>query len=201
MNGEIDAKELRVIGEDKEPLGVMSLAEALDLADDAGVDLLLVVPDAIPPVARLLDYSKWAYEKKKAEKEQKKRQRESQIETKELKMRPGTDEHDYQVRVRAARRFLSKGMRVKCTLQFRGREMEFKELGSQMFARFVDDLGGEAAVVIESAAKMQGRQMNMIISMKEGANMGVTADDDVEDVEDVLDEDIEVEEEETVEVA
>ena len=188
MNDEIEATEVRVVGEDKESLGVMSLTDALSLADDAGVDLLLVVADASPPVCRLLDYSKWKYEKTKADKDQKKRQREMQVETKELKMRPGTDVHDYQVRVRAARKFIDKGNRVKLTLQFRGREMEFKEIGREMFERFVEDLGGDAVVNIEAAAKMQGRQMNMVISKKEGApSLVAAASDDGDDVEEVVD--------------
>lgn len=202
MNGEIEATEVRVIGEDKESLGVMSLTDALSLADDAGVDLLLVVADASPPVCRLLDYSKWKYEKTKADKDQKKRQREMQVETKELKMRPGTDVHDYQVKVRAARKFIDKGNRVKLTLQFRGREMEFKEIGREMFERFVEDLGGDAVVNIEAAAKMQGRQMNMVISKKEGAPSLVAAasdgGDDGDDVEEVVD-DVDVDEEADVE--
>ena len=169
MNDEIDASEVRVVGEDKEALGIMGIGEALNLADEQGVDLLLVVPDASPPVCRLIEYSKFKYEKTKAEKDAKKKQRESVIETKELKMRPGTDVHDYQVKVRAAQKFIDKGFRVKLTLQFRGREMEFKEIGRQMFERFVEDLGGNSVVNVESEARMQGRQMLMVISKKEGA--------------------------------
>jgi translation initiation factor IF-3 len=167
MNDEIEADEIRVIGEDKEPLGVMSTDEALAMAKDLEVDLILVVPGATPPVCRLIEYSKFNYEKTKAEKDAKKKQRESVIETKELKMRPGTDVHDYQVKVRAAQKFIDKGFRVKLTLQFRGREMEFKEIGREMFDRFVEDLGGMDQVSIEQAAKMQGRQMNMVLSKKQ----------------------------------
>ena len=167
MNEEIDAAEVRVIGEDKEPLGVMGIDEALRMAQDQEVDLLLVVPGASPPVCRLIEYSKFNYEKTKAEKDAKKKQRESVIETKELKMRPGTDVHDYQVRVRAAQKFIDKGFRVKLTLQFRGREMEFKEIGREMFDRFVEDLGGSEEVNIDSSPKMQGRQMLMVISKKQ----------------------------------
>eukprot|EP00889_Picochlorum_renovo_P003859 jgi/Picre1/30889/NNA_006248.t1 len=164
---EIDASEVRVIGEDKEPLGIMSRSEALQMAEDQEVDLILVVPGATPPVCRLIEYSKFNYEKTKAEKDAKKKQRENAIETKELKMRPGTDVHDYQVKVRAAQKFIDKGFRVKLTLQFRGREMEFKDIGREMFDRFVEDLGGPGEVSIEQAAKMQGRQMNMILAKKE----------------------------------
>ncbi len=174
MNEEITASQVRVVGDDKEPLGVMGIDEALEMAEDAGVDLLLVVPDASPPVCRLCEYSKYKYEKTKAEKDAKKKQRESVIEVKELKMRPGTDVHDYQVRVRAAQKFIDKNFRVKLTLQFRGREMEFKEIGRQMFERFVEDLGGEQVVNIESPMRMQGRQMNMVISKKEGATVVIS---------------------------
>ncbi len=167
MNDEIDAAEVRVIGEDKEPLGILGIDEALRMAQDQEVDLLLVVPGASPPVCRLIEYSKFKYEKTKAEKDAKKKQRESVIETKELKMRPGTDVHDYQVRVRAAQKFIDKGFRVKLTLQFRGREMEFKEIGREMFNRFVEDLGGSEEVNIDSSPKMQGRQMLMVISKKQ----------------------------------
>lgn len=167
MNEEITADEVRVIGEDKEPLGIMSRAEALRTAADQEVDLILVVPGATPPVCRLIEYSKFNYEKTKAEKDAKKKQRENAVETKELKMRPGTDVHDYQVKVRAAQKFIDKGFRVKLTLQFRGREMEFKDIGREMFDRFVDDLGGTDEVSIEQAARMQGRQMNMVLAKKE----------------------------------
>lgn len=167
MNEEIEAAEVRVIAEDKEALGVMKIDEALRMAQDQEVDLLLVVPGASPPVCRLIEYSKFKYEKTKAEKDAKKKQRESVIETKELKMRPGTDVHDYQVRVRAAQKFIDKGFRVKLTLQFRGREMEFKEIGREMFDRFIEDLGGAEEVNIDASPKMQGRQMLMVISKKQ----------------------------------
>lgn len=212
MNEEITASQVRVVGEDKEPLGVMGIDEALEMAEDVGVDLLLVVPGASPPVCRLCDYSKYKYEKTKAEKDAKKKQRESVIEVKELKMRPGTDVHDYQVRVRAAQKFIDKNFRVKLTLQFRGREMEFKEIGREMFERFVEDLGGEQVVNIESPMRMQGRQMNMVISKKEGATVVISGGDagpgadsrvekivDVEAVDDVEEvDDVEVVEETVV---
>jgi translation initiation factor IF-3 len=166
INEMIRAPEVRVVTALKEPLGVMPTLEALDLARREGVDLILVVADASPPVCRLMPLSKYNYELTKAAKDAKKRQREMQIETKELKLRPATDVHDYQVKVRAAQKFLSKGARVKLTVQFKGREMEFKGIGRELFDRFLEDLGGEEAISIESPAQMQGRQMNMVLSSK-----------------------------------
>ena len=110
------------------------------------------------------EFSKYNYELIKAAKDAKKKQRENAVETKELKLRPATDVHDYQVKVRAAQKFLAKGDKVKLTLQFKGREMEFKDIGRQMFERFVEDMEGQAAV--EQPMQMQGRQMTMTIGPK-----------------------------------
>lgn len=166
MNEDIRVPEVRLLDEAKESLGVMATSEALVLARQAGVDLILMVPDASPPVCRLMDYSKYNYELLKAAKDAKKKQREAQIETKELKLRPATDVHDYQVKVRAASKFLSKGARVKLIVQFKGREMEFKDIGKEMFDRFLVDLGGEEVVAVEQSAQMQGRQMIMVVGPK-----------------------------------
>ncbi|KAL4419379.1 hypothetical protein ABPG77_002906 [Micractinium sp. CCAP 211/92] len=161
MNENIRAPEVRVLAEDKTPLGVMPTSAALAEARALGVDMIMVVPDASPPVVRLMEFSKYNYELEKSAKEAKKKQRESVIETKELKLRPATDVHDYQVKVKAAQKFLGKGHRVKLTLQFRGREMEFQQIGREMFQRFVEDCGPGTA--IEQAAQMQGRQMSMVL--------------------------------------
>lgn len=166
MNEDIRFPEVRLIDDAKQPLGVVPISEALDMAKKADVDLILVVPDASPPVCRLIDFSKYNYELEKAAKDAKKKQREAQIETKELKLRPATDIHDYQVKVRAASKFLSKGARVKLVVQFKGREMEFKDIGREMFNRFFEDLGGSEMVSVEQAAQMQGRQMIMVIGPK-----------------------------------
>jgi len=166
MNDSIAAAEVRVIDDAKEPLGIMATTEALAMARASGVDLILVVPDASPPVCRMIEYSKFNYEQVKAAKDAKKKQRESMIETKELKLRPSTDVHDYEVKVRAAQKFLSKGSRVKLTVQFKGREMEFKEIGRGLFDRFLQDLGGAEAVAVEQPMQMQGRQMNMVLAPK-----------------------------------
>lgn len=166
MNDAIQASEVRVMTAQKDPLGVMSTREALQMARDEGVDLICVVPDAQPPVCRIMSLDKYNYEMSKAAKDAKKKQRESIIETKELKLRPSTDVHDYQVKVRAAEKFLSKGSRVKLTIQFKGREMEFKQIGREMFERFIEDLGGESSVSVEAGPQMQGRQMTMLVGPK-----------------------------------
>ncbi|KAK9812779.1 hypothetical protein WJX72_003520 [[Myrmecia] bisecta] len=162
INDEINASEVRLIGEDKQMIGVVSLDQALDMADEAGVDVVMMSQDASPPVCRLMEYSKWKYEQEKNVKEARKKQREARQEVKELKLRPNTDVHDYQVRLRAAQNFLSKGMKVKLSLQFRGREMQFQELGRQMFDKFIEDLAETAQVEVRPA--MQGRQMMMVIA-------------------------------------
>eukprot|EP00887_Chlorella_sp_A99_P000501 scaffold17.g501.t1 len=171
INESIRFPEVRVLGVDKSQLGVMAVEEARAAAAAAGVDLVLIVPDASPPVCRLIEYSKYKYELDKAVKDAKKKQRDAVVDTKELKLRPSTDVHDYQaggrvgvVKLRAAAKFLEKGQRVKLTLQFKGREMEFKQLGAEMFQRFIEDLGEDAAVA--QAPQMQGRQMNMVLEPK-----------------------------------
>lgn len=164
INEDIRAREVRVIAEDKAPLGVMSFTAAMDMARDSSVDLVLVVPDANPPVCRLISYSKFKYELDKADKDKKKQQRESRIDTKELKLRPNTDTHDYDTKVRQAQKFLAKGDRVKVSLQFKGREMENKDIGREMFNRLLLDLESEA--VLEQKPSMQGRSMNMVLAPK-----------------------------------
>ncbi|KAI3431855.1 hypothetical protein D9Q98_010607 [Chlorella vulgaris] len=164
MNENIRAPEVRVLGEDKTPLGVMPTADAIAQARETGCDLIMVVPDASPPVVRIMDWSKYNYELVKAAKETKRKQREAVVETKELKLRPATDVHDYQVKLRNGQKFLSKGQRVKLTLQFRGREMEFQQIGRDLFARFYADCGED--VSIEQHPQMQGRQMTMILGPK-----------------------------------
>lgn len=164
VNDDIDFPEVRVIGTEREALGVMSIDEARDLADEAEVDVLLITADAKPPVVRLVEYSKYKYELEKGQKDATKKQRESRIEIKELKLRPGTDVHDYQVRLKKAKQFLSKGDKVKLTLQFRGREMEFRDESAKMFDNFMTDLGEIGNV--EARPRQMGRTMSMIIAPK-----------------------------------
>lgn len=160
-NRMIQSEQVRLLAENKDMIGVRYLDEAIDLAEEEGLDVVLVSPDADPPVCRLMDASKHKYELEKRDKEAKKKQRESRQDVKELKVRPGTDVHDYEVRLRAAQKFLAKGDKVKFSLQFRGREMQFQEEGSKMFQRFMEDLKDDGT--IENQPSMQGRTMYMII--------------------------------------
>ena len=153
---------MRLTGADGEPVGVVSIAEALEAANEAGMDLVEISPNAEPPVCRVMDYGKFLFEKSKAAKEQKKKQKQVQI--KEIKFRPGTDEGDYQVKLRNLKRFLEAGDKAKVTLRFRGREMAHQELGMNLLLRIEKDL--EEQGVVEQRPKMEGRQMIMVIAPK-----------------------------------
>ena len=144
-----------------EPLGIVSLNEALDAAEQAGVDLVEISPTAKPPVCRVMDYGKFLYEKAKELKEQRKKQK--QVQVKEIKFRPGTDEGDYQVKLRNLKRFLEGGDKAKVTLRFRGREMAHQELGIELLNRVKKDL--EEIASCESFPKrVEGRQMIMVLA-------------------------------------
>lgn len=158
----IQSDRVRLLAEDKEMLGVMFLDEAMDVAQGQGMDVVLISPDADPPVCRIMDASKYKFQLEKKDKEAKKKQRESRQDIKELKVRPSTDVHDYQVRLRAAQKFLAKGDKVKFSLQFRGREMQFQEEGSKMMERFIADLKGSGS--IESQPALQGKTMYMVVA-------------------------------------
>ena len=162
MNGEIRCKEVRLVGLDGEPIGVVAIEEALDRALKAGVDLVEISPNAEPPVCRIMDFGKFLYEKSKSQKEQKKKQKQVQI--KEIKFRPGTDEGDYQVKLRNLIRFLEDGDKAKVTLRFRGREMAHQELGLNVLERVKRDL--EELAVVESFPKVEGRQAVMMLAPK-----------------------------------
>ena len=162
MNGEIRCKEVRLVGVDGEPIGVVPIEEALDRALKAGVDLVEISPNAEPPVCRIMDYGKFLYEKSKSQKEQKKKQKQVQI--KEIKFRPGTDEGDYQVKLRNLIRFLEDGDKAKVTLRFRGREMAHQDLGLNVLERVKSDL--EELAVVESFPKVEGRQAVMMLAPK-----------------------------------
>ncbi|WP_192811497.1 translation initiation factor IF-3 [Idiomarina xiamenensis] len=161
INEEIRVKEVRLIGTDSEQLGIVTLEEALSAAEEAGVDLVEVSPNAEPPVCRLMDYGKFLYEKSKDLKEQKKKQK--QIQVKEVKFRPGTDEGDYQVKLRNLRRFLEGGDKTKVTVRFRGREMAHQELGIELLTRIKDELD-EIAQVESFPKRAEGRQMIMVLA-------------------------------------
>ncbi len=151
-----------MIGVDGEAIGIVSTEEALDIAIKAGVDLVEISPTAEPPVCRVMDYGKFLYEKSKSVKEQKKKQKQVQI--KEIKFRPGTDEGDYQVKLRSLIRFLEEGDKAKVTLRFRGREMAHQDLGMNVLERVKADL--EELAVVESFPKVEGRQAVMMLAPK-----------------------------------
>ena len=154
------APEVRLVGPENEPLGVMSLSEALRLAGEADVDLVEVVAAANPPVCRLIEYGKFKYQEQKKAAEAKSKQK--VIEVKEIKFRPGTDDGDYNIKMRNIRRFLEDGDKCKITLRFRGREITHQELGLALLQRIRDDLGD--TILVEQFPKLEGRQMIMMIA-------------------------------------
>ncbi len=158
-NEQIRAREVRVIGEEGEQLGIMSKIDAVNLAREAGVDLVEVAPNAEPPVCRIMDYGKFRYEEQKKKQEAKKRQVVVQI--KEIKLRPKTDEHDYLTKLSHIRRFLSEGDRCKVTIFFRGREIVHKDRGQLMLDRVTEDTKDIAKV--EQEARAEGRTLHMML--------------------------------------
>lgn len=162
MNDEINVPQVRLIGDDGSQLGIMSTREALAKAEELQLDLVEISPDAQPPVCRLMDFGKFLFDKKRNEKEAKKKQRQMQI--KEMKIRPGTDEGDYQVKLRNLMRFLTEGDKAKVTLRFRGREMAHQELGRGMLSRIANDLVEVAQV--EQEPNLEGRVMVMVLAPK-----------------------------------
>ena len=153
---------MRLISKDGEQLGIVPLKEALRQADEADLDLVEIAPNAKPPVCKVMDFGKYRYEQAKKRDEARKKQKQVQI--KEIKFRPGTDEGDYQIKMRNIRRFLTDGDKVKVTLRFRGREMAHQHLGAQLLQRVEEDLVEDAQV--EQRPKLEGRQMVMMIAPK-----------------------------------
>ena len=151
-----------MIGKDREQLGVMSLLQAKQIASEAGLDLVEISPNADPPVCRVMDYGKFRFEQNKKQQAAKKKQK--QIQVKEIKFRPGTDEGDYQVKLRNLTRFLTDGDKTKITVRFRGREMAHREIGMEMLKRVEKDLAELA--IVEQFPKMEGRQMVMVLAPK-----------------------------------
>ena len=162
INEQIRDKEVRVIGENNEQLGVMSLDEARRLAEEAGVDLVKIAPNAAPPVCRIIDYGKFRYEQSRKEKEAKKKQK--VIVIKEIRMSPNIDTNDLNTKIAAARKFLSKGDRVKVTLRFRGREMAHMNNSKYILDDFAQAL--EDVAVVEKAPKVEGRTLTMFLAEK-----------------------------------
>lgn len=162
INEEIRAKEIRVVGPENEQIGIMSVREALAIADERQLDLVEIAPNGKPPVCRIMNYGKYRYEQQKREKEAKKKQK--VITLKEVKLRPHIDDHDFYVKMKNASKFLGEGNKVKVTIMFRGREMSHPELGQNVLTRFANEL--QDVAVVEKAAKMEGRNMTMILVRK-----------------------------------
>ena len=151
-----------MVGIDNEPLGIVTLAEAMKLAEEKEIDLVEIAPTAKPPVCRLMDYGKFKYRESKKAHEAKLKQK--QIQVKEVKFRPGTDDGDYKIKVRNLTRFLTEGDKTKVTLRFRGREMAHQELGMALLKRVEADL--KEVGVVEQWPRLEGRQMIMILGPK-----------------------------------
>ena len=162
VNRTITVAEVRLIDESGENVGVVSTADALDQADNAGLDLVEISPGAEPPVCKILDYGRFKYQDQKRKNEARKKQK--TVDVKEIKMRPNIDQHDYDVKMRAINRFLEEGDKVKVTMRFRGREMAHQDLGLKVLDRVRDQL--EEVSKVEQFPKMEGRQMTMVVAPK-----------------------------------
>ena len=162
INEMINSRSVRCIDPDGEQLGILSIDEAMNKAEELGLDLVELQPNADPPVCKILDYGKHKYQAQKRANEARKKQK--IIEVKEIKLRPNIDQHDYQVKMKAVRKFIDGGDKVKITLRFRGREMAHVELGTDLLSRVQEDIDDFAK--IESMPKMEGRQMTMILAPK-----------------------------------
>lgn len=160
INHRIRSPELRVIDPEGEQLGILDLDDALDRAEEFGLDLVEVAPQARPPVCRIMDYGKYKYQQKKRSAEARKKS--SRVELKEVKLRPKTDKHDFNTKVRKARAFLEEGNKVKFTVMFRGREITHPEIAYDMMDKAADLL--EEVAAIEQDAKMEGRNMTMMLT-------------------------------------
>jgi len=171
INGEINAPEVRLIGAAGEQVGVVTIAAANKLAEEAELDLVEIAPTAVPPVCRIMDYGKYKYREAKKRHEAKLKQK--QIVVKEIKFRPGTDEGDYKIKLRNLTRFLEEGDKAKITLRYRGREMAHQELGHRLIERVRGDL--EPYSVVEQYPKMEGRQLIMVLAPKKTAKPAAKA--------------------------
>ena len=162
INGQIRDKEVRVIGENNEQLGIMSAQEAQKLADEAGLDLVKIAPTAKPPVCRIVDYGKFKYEQTRREKEAKKKQH--VVELKEIRLSPNIDTNDLNTKIGAAKKFLEKGDKVKITLRFRGREMAHMQQSKHILDDFAEALAEVST--IEKAPKIEGRTISLVVAPK-----------------------------------
>ena len=171
LNREIQAPEVRLSGPNNEPLGIVPIMEALRMAGEQDVDLVEIAATAVPPVCRLMDYGKFKYQEQKKAAEAKAKQ--TVIDIKEVKFRPGTDDGDYNVKMRNIKRFLAEGDKVKVTLRFRGREITHQNLGMDLLNRIRDELAD--TILVEQFPKLEGRQMIMMVAparKKPGAPAG-----------------------------
>jgi translation initiation factor IF-3 len=162
VNEEIRVPQVRLIDQEGEMIGVMSAREALMRAYDAGLDLLEISPNAVPPVCKILDYGKYKYEQQKKANEARKKQK--TVEIKEVKVRPNIDDHDYDVKMRAMKSFIGEGDKVKVTLRFRGREMAHQDLGIRVLERIRNELG--ETIKVEQMPRLENRQMIMVLAPK-----------------------------------
>ncbi|TMJ61844.1 MAG: translation initiation factor IF-3 [Alphaproteobacteria bacterium] len=162
INDEISVMRVRLVDEHGEMVGIVGRNEAIEMAVEAGLDLVEVAPNADPPVCKILDYGKFKYEEQKKKNEARKKQK--IIEVKEIKLRPSIDDHDYQVKMRSMNKFIEEGDKVKVTMRFRGRELAHQELGMNVLMRVKEDLDEIAKV--EQFPRMEGRQMTMVVSPK-----------------------------------
>ena len=162
LNEEIRDREIRLVGEDGEQLGIMSAREALDKAMDQGLDLVKISPSAVPPVCKLMDYGKYKFEQQKREKDARKNQH--VVEIKEIRMSPGIDVNDFNVKLRNAQKFLSEGDRVKVTVRFRGREMAHTDIGRGLLVKFAEQCTEVAT--LDKDPKLDGRHMSIFLSPK-----------------------------------
>ena len=162
VNGDIRAREVRLVDQDGKQVGIVSLDDALKSAEQAGLDLVEIAPEAEPVVCKIMDFGKYLFEAKKQKSASKKKQKIIQV--KEIKFRPGTEEGDYQVKLRNLIRFLEHGDKAKVTLRFRGREMAHQEIGIELLKRIEADL--EPYGSVEQFPKMEGRQLTMVIAPK-----------------------------------
>jgi len=162
INGDITAKEVRLVDAEGEMRGVVSLSDAIDLADESGLDLVEVSPNADPPVCKILDYGKYKYEQQKKANQARKNQK--TVDIKEVKMSPRIEKNDYEVKMRNAKKFLENGDKVKVSMRFRGREMAHQDIGRELFAKMIEEFG--ELITIELNPKFEGRQMIMIVAPK-----------------------------------
>lgn len=160
INENIKAKQVRLIDANNENRGIVSIREALALAEEEGLDLIEISPQANPPVCKILDFGKYRYEQQKRKNEAKKNQK--VVEIKELKLRPMIETHDYEVKVKQAKKFLEQGNKVKFTMRFKGRELSANDMGKQILSNLMEDL--ESCCKVDSAMKLEGKQMTMIVA-------------------------------------